>query len=86
MESIERLVPEGLLVNREWLQAHGFSRSSIDYFLLSGKLTALSRGVYRKSGPPLKWQHVVYSLQETGFSVHVGRAFCPAIPWVSALP
>lgn len=28
--------------------------------------------MYRRPGPPLKWQHLVYALQEMGFVVHVG--------------
>lgn len=27
---------------------------------------------YRRPGPPLKWEHVAYSLQELGYSIHVG--------------
>ena len=65
-------LPEGLLVNYNWLNNKGFSRPLVDYYLRSGRLEAVARGVYRRPGPQLKWQHVVYSLQEMGFSVHVG--------------
>lgn len=63
---------EGLLVNRNWLKQKGFQRPLVDYYLRSGALEAAARGVYRRAGPPLKWQHVLYSLQELDFAVHVG--------------
>lgn len=71
-KTIDRALPDGLLVTRKWLNGKGFQRPLVDYYLRSGKLTAAARGIYRKPGPPLKWQHVVYSLQELGHGVHVG--------------
>lgn len=71
-ESLDQRLPDGQLVNRDWLQAHGFDRPRVDYYLRARKLEAVARGVYRRPGPPLKWQHVVYSLNEMGFSVRVG--------------
>lgn len=44
----------------------------MDYYLRAGKLERLVQGVYRRPGPPLKWEHVVYSLAKMGYSVHVG--------------
>lgn len=72
MKRLEDVVPEGLLVDRKWLKNKGFSRSSVDYYLRSDTLEAAAHGVYRRPGPPLKWQHVVYSLKTQGYSVHVG--------------
>ena len=71
-KSLSVVLPEGLLVDRNWLKQKGFQRPLVDYYLRSGALEAVARGVYRRPGPPLKWQHVVYSLQELGFAVHVG--------------
>ncbi len=71
-QSLVSILPEGLLVDRNWLKNKKFNRPLVDYYLRSGALEAVDRGVYRRSGPPLKWQHVVYSLQELGFAVHVG--------------
>ncbi len=71
-KNLSTVLPEGLLVNRNWLKQLGFQRPLVDYYLRSGALEAVARGVYRRPGPPLKWQHVVYSLQELGFAVHVG--------------
>jgi hypothetical protein len=70
--SIEQTLPEGQLVNRAWLRASGFDRPRVDYFLRVGKLTAVAHGVYRRPGPPLKWEHVVYSLTEMDVAVWVG--------------
>ena len=70
--SLEQTLPEGQLVNRDWLLNRGFNRPRVDYFLRSGKLEPVAHGVYRRPGPPLKWEHMVYSLTEMGFSVHVG--------------
>ncbi len=69
---LSTVLPEGLLVDRNWLKKKGFQRPLVDYYLRSGALEAVARGVYRRPGPALKWQHVVYSLQELGFTVHVG--------------
>lgn len=69
---LEQCLPEGQLVNRAWLKARGFGRPHVDYFLRAGKLEAIFRGVYRRPGPPLKWEHVVYSLNEVGYPVRVG--------------
>ena len=70
--SLEKTLSEGQLVNRDWLLKRGFNRPRVDYFLRSGKLEPVAHGVYRRPGPPLKWEHIVYSLTEIGFPVHVG--------------
>ena len=69
---LEQILPEGLVVDRKWLYAQGYDRSTVDYFLRSGRLERVERGVYRRPGPPLKWQHRVYSLQKMGIELHVG--------------
>jgi hypothetical protein len=71
-DSMESRLPEGLVVNRAWLKGQGFARSRIDYYLRAGRLEAVARGLYRRAGPPLKWEHLVYSLQVLGYPVHVG--------------
>lgn len=71
-KSLAQSLPEGQLVDRAWLLARGFRRPRVDYALRAGKLEAVARGVYRRPGPPLKWEHVVYSLNEMGCKVHVG--------------
>lgn len=69
---IEQILPDGQVVNRKWLQDKGYERSIIDYYIRSGKLKSVGRGAYRRPGPPLKWEHLFYSLQELGFALHIG--------------
>ena len=71
-ESLSEKVPEGLVVNRRWLQEKGIVRPAVDYYLRSGALKSVARGFYRRPGPPLLWQSVAYSLQQMGFNCHVG--------------
>ena len=66
------VLPEGLLVDSKWLINHGFTRNDIDYYLRSGVLSAVQRGLYGRSGVPVKWEAVVQSLTEVGYAVHVG--------------
>lgn len=73
MAVLDATLPEGQLVDRRWLQDRGLDRPAVDYYVRSGKLERIARGVYRKPGPPLKWQHVVYSLAELGYRIHVGH-------------
>jgi hypothetical protein len=70
--SLEQHLFEGQLVNRAWLMARGFNRPRVDYAIRAGKLTSVAHGVYRRPGPPLKWEHVVYSLNEMGYRARVG--------------
>ena len=65
-------IPEGLLVNREWLARHGVTRPNVDSYLRNGRLHTVLRGLYTRREIPLKWQHVVYSLLEMGMRTHVG--------------
>lgn len=71
-DSLEGQLPDGLVVDRAWLADHGFERPLVDYYLRSGALVPVARGAYRRPGPPLKWEHFVYSIQKLGSSVHVG--------------
>lgn len=71
-KTLEQCLPEGRIVNRAWLKVRGFSRPQVDYYLRAAKLEPVAQGVYRRPGPPLKWEHVVYSLVEMGYPLHVG--------------
>lgn len=65
-------VPDGLVVSRQKLLQMGFDKPAIDYFLRSNKLTSVGHGVYRRPGPSLKWEHIVYSVTQLHYNVHVG--------------
>lgn len=70
---LQDVLEEGLLAPSWWLQSQGYSRSLLAKYVASGWLTVPARGVYRRPGPPLKWQHVVASLQLlAGSFLHVG--------------
>lgn len=71
-QMLEKGIPECLLINRAWLEQKGFTRPDIDYYLRSASLQTVKRGLYRKPGAQLKWQHIAYSLQELGFASHIG--------------
>ena len=67
------LLGEGLLASTSWLEEQAYSRPLLGKYVESGWLESPARGVYRRPGPPLKWQHVVASLQLLhGSYLHVG--------------
>jgi hypothetical protein len=72
IQPISHVVPEGQLVNRKWLAEHGISMPRVDYALRAQLLESVVHGIYRRPGPPLKWEHIVYSLNEMGWQGHVG--------------
>jgi hypothetical protein len=67
------LLAEGLVAPTRWLEKQGYSRALLSKYVESGWLVSPARGVYRRPGPELKWQHVVASLQLLADSyLHVG--------------
>jgi len=60
---LQRELPEGLLVDAAWMEAHGYSSALRSQYVRSGWLESPSRRVYRRSRTPLTWQQVVVSLQ-----------------------
>lgn len=73
LNSLFRLLPEGLLATADLLHKKGYSYQLLRKYAQRGWLTPLARGVYRRPGPELKWQHVVGSLQNLlELPVHVG--------------
>ena len=60
---LQRLLPEGLVVDAAWLEAQGYSRGLRSRYLASGWLEQPARGSYRRPGGKLSWQQVVVSLQ-----------------------
>ena len=63
LNQLQRLLPEGLVVDAAWLEAQGYSRGLRSRYLASGWLEQPARGSYRRPGGKLLWQHVVVSLQ-----------------------
>lgn len=56
-------LPEGLLVDSDWLRRHGYSTALISQYLAAGWLEHPARRVYRRPRGQLTWQQVVISLQ-----------------------
>ena len=63
LHQLQQLLPEGLLVDASWMEAHGYSRSLRSQYVGSGWLEQPARGVYRRPRGALAWEHVVVSLQ-----------------------
>ncbi len=63
LNQLQRLLPDGLLVDASWLEARGYSSSLRSKYVSSGWLERPARGVYRRPGGGLRWQQVVISLQ-----------------------
>ncbi len=73
VNQLQDLLEEGLLAPTGWLEAQGYSRALLSKYVDGGWLVSPARGVYRRPGPSLKWQHVVASLQLiAGSYLHVG--------------
>ena len=63
LNSLQRLLPEGLVVDAAWLETRGYSRGLRSQYLASGWLEQPARGSYRRPAGKLSWQQVVISLQ-----------------------
>lgn len=64
-KEVFRLVPEGTIVTRSWMQSHDLSNHAIDNLLKSKQLVTLKNGVYKREGSIVEWGDVVYFLQRT---------------------
>jgi hypothetical protein len=58
-----RELPDGLLADAAWMEAHGYSSALRSQYVRAGWLESPARRVYRRSRAPLTWQQVVISLQ-----------------------
>ncbi len=66
-------LPDGLLADVAWLEGLGITASMRSRYVRQGWLLSPARGVYRRPGPPLRWEQVVISLQSIlDFPVAVG--------------
>ncbi len=73
LSRLQAELPAGLLATGDWLKVRGYYRQLLSHYVSSGWLESPARGVYRRPGPPLKWQQVVASLQNLlRLPVHVG--------------
>lgn len=63
LNQLERLLPEGLVVDAAWLEKQGYSRALRSQYVSSGWLASPVRGVYWRPRGRLRWEQVVISLQ-----------------------
>ena len=71
LNRLQRLLPEGLVADAAWLTRMGYPSSLRGRYVSSGWLQPVARGVFRRplhrpgldGTAPLRWQHVVVSLQ-----------------------
>lgn len=76
LNSLQRDLPEGMVVDAAWLERHGVSRQLRHKYVMNGWLVSPVRGVYRRptsfdnradparldTNEPLPWQQLVISL------------------------
>ena len=63
LNQLERLLPDGLLVDAAWLTKHGYSTSLRSQYVSAGWLEQPTRQVYRRTRDPLHWSQAIISLQ-----------------------
>lgn len=63
LNRLDRLVPEGLVVDSGWLSSNGYYNSLRSKYVSSGWLAHLAHGVYSRPRHALDWIQVVVSLQ-----------------------
>ena len=63
LNRLERLLPEGLLVDAAWLTEQGYSTSLRRQYVTAGWLEQPTRQVYQRPRGSLNWQQAVVSLQ-----------------------
>lgn len=63
LNQLERLLPEGLLVDSSWLEVRGYYRSLRAKYVSSGWLEQPTRGVFRRPRGKIGWEQAVISLQ-----------------------
>lgn len=63
LNQLERTLPEGLLVDADWMEQHGYSTSLRSQYVSAGWLVQPVRGTYKRPLGELSWEKVVVSLQ-----------------------
>lgn len=63
LNRLQQELPEGLLADAAWMEAHGYSSALRSQYVRAGWLNSPARRVYRRSRTPLTWQQAIVSLQ-----------------------
>jgi len=73
LNTLDRDLPEGLLVDAAWLAKRGFSTSLRSQYVAAGRLEQPARRVYRRPRGSISWREAVISLQMMlGYPLVVG--------------
>lgn len=73
LNRLDKILPEGLLVDAAWLEREGYSRALRSQYVSSGWLVQPARGVFQRSRGTTGWESVVISLQTLlGHALSVG--------------
>ena len=87
LNALQRLLPEGLIASRQWLNNAGYSSAIRRKTVSHGWINQPPRGIYNRPGAETRWLHLVVSLQSImRLPVSVGgltaleTAAMPAIP------
>jgi hypothetical protein len=73
LNSLTRLLPEGVAAPSAWLESTGFSRQLVRKYVQSGWLNPLARGVFARLAQPLDSDGVLLGLQRlAGAPFHLG--------------
>lgn len=64
LNSLEKTLPQGLLVDAAWMERHGYSTSLRSQYVSAGWLVQPVRGTFKRPLGNLNWQNVVVSLQK----------------------
>lgn len=63
LNSLQHLLPEGLVVSAAWLEENGYSSALRSKYVANGWLKQPARGIYTRPGAETRWQHLVISMQ-----------------------
>jgi hypothetical protein len=63
LNQLERTLPEGLVADAAWMEAHGYSTSLRTQYVAAGWLEQPVRGTFKRPLGKLNWQGAVLSLQ-----------------------
>lgn len=63
LNSLQHLLPEGLVVSAAWLEDRGYSSALRGKYVANGWLKQPARGIYTRPGAETRWQHLIISLQ-----------------------
>jgi hypothetical protein len=84
LKKLFSLLQSGKVVSASWLEEIGISRDLQKYYLTSGWLESLGRGVYKKPNDLIEWHGALESIQkQTNSKIHIGALTALSIQGLS---